>query len=119
MTAATPVPPIPVAPAGLTRRAKRFVEVEGVRVPREDIERHRDAWLRHGIPAAQIDRVAAIQDRWGGLALPPAPFHESGPRILDSVEPGVGARRPPLQVHAGDCYMAGSRHRRPVDRDEA
>ncbi|QKV98346.1 DUF6233 domain-containing protein [Streptomyces sp. NA02536] len=34
------------------------------------------------------------------------------------VELGIGERRPPLQVHAGDCYMAGKR-RRPVDRDEA
>ncbi|MER6850602.1 DUF6233 domain-containing protein [Streptomyces flaveolus] len=34
------------------------------------------------------------------------------------VELGIGARKPPLQVHAGDCYMAGKR-RRPVDRDEA
>ncbi|MFD8255539.1 DUF6233 domain-containing protein [Streptomyces werraensis] len=34
------------------------------------------------------------------------------------VELGIGERRPPLQVHAGDCHMAGKRHR-PVDRDEA
>ncbi|MFE2053890.1 DUF6233 domain-containing protein [Streptomyces sp. NPDC059459] len=34
------------------------------------------------------------------------------------VELGIGAHRPPLQVHAGDCYIAGTR-RRPVDRDEA
>ncbi|MDU0299855.1 DUF6233 domain-containing protein [Streptomyces sp. PAL114] len=34
------------------------------------------------------------------------------------IELGIGERRPPLQVHAGDCYMAGTR-RRPVDRDEA
>ncbi|MFD5952011.1 DUF6233 domain-containing protein [Streptomyces collinus] len=25
---------------------------------------------------------------------------------------------PPVQVHAGNCYAAGNRHR-PVDRDEA
>jgi hypothetical protein len=87
MTAATPVSPIPVAPAGLTRRAKKFVEVEGIRVPRQGIGRHRDAWIGHGIPAAEIDRAAAFQDRWGGLALPPAPFYESGPRILDADVP--------------------------------
>lgn len=34
------------------------------------------------------------------------------------VELGIGERRPPLRVHAGDCHMAGKRHR-PVDRDEA
>ncbi|MET9388516.1 DUF6233 domain-containing protein [Streptomyces sp. NPDC002928] len=34
------------------------------------------------------------------------------------VELGIGTGRPPVQVHAGDCYMAGQR-RRPVDREEA
>ncbi|MFE0420668.1 DUF6233 domain-containing protein, partial [Streptomyces tendae] len=34
------------------------------------------------------------------------------------VELGIGAGRPPLQVHAGDCLVSGKR-RRPVDRDEA
>ncbi len=76
---------IPVAPAGLSRRAQRFVEVDGVRVPRQDIRRrHRDAWIGYGIPAAEIERAAAFQDRWGGIALPPAPFYEGGPRIPDA-----------------------------------
>ncbi|MFF4963280.1 DUF6233 domain-containing protein [Streptomyces sp. NPDC001222] len=35
-----------------------------------------------------------------------------------TVELGIGAGRLPVQVHAGDCYMAGKR-RRPVDREEA
>ncbi|MFI1928423.1 MULTISPECIES: DUF6233 domain-containing protein [unclassified Streptomyces] len=35
-----------------------------------------------------------------------------------TVELGIGASRPPIQVHAGDCHMAGKR-RRPVGRDEA
>ncbi|MHC3470749.1 DUF6233 domain-containing protein [Streptomyces sp. 7R007] len=30
----------------------------------------------------------------------------------------MGAERRPLQIHAGDCHMTGSR-RRPVSRDEA
>jgi hypothetical protein len=34
------------------------------------------------------------------------------------VELGIGAGRPPVQVHAGNCYMTGKR-RRPVDRGEA
>ncbi|MGV9277757.1 DUF6233 domain-containing protein [Streptomyces griseosporeus] len=34
------------------------------------------------------------------------------------VELGIGTGRPPIQVHAGDCHMTGSR-RRPVSRDEA
>ncbi|MFE9313214.1 DUF6233 domain-containing protein [Streptomyces sp. NPDC006706] len=34
------------------------------------------------------------------------------------VELGIGAGRPPTQVHRGSCYMAGERHR-PISRDEA
>ncbi|MET8898324.1 DUF6233 domain-containing protein [Streptomyces albogriseolus] len=34
------------------------------------------------------------------------------------VELGIGERRPPLQVHTGDCHTAGTRHR-PVDQGEA
>ncbi|MFG1664908.1 DUF6233 domain-containing protein [Streptomyces sp. Y7] len=34
------------------------------------------------------------------------------------VELGIGADRTPVQVHAGDCYMAGKR-RRAVSSDEA
>ncbi|WP_340384753.1 hypothetical protein U5640_43475 [Streptomyces sp. SS7] len=75
-------PVAPVAPVGLSRRAQGFVEVNGIRVPRQDIRSHRDTWIEHGVPAAEIDRVVAFQDRWGGLALPPAPFYEGGPRIL-------------------------------------
>ncbi|CAM5515309.1 hypothetical protein STENM223S_03182 [Streptomyces tendae] len=75
---------IQVEPADLSRRAQRFVEVDGIRVRRPDIRRHRDAWIGHGVPAAEIDRAVAFQDRWGGLALPPAPVYEGGPRILDA-----------------------------------
>ncbi|MER5201256.1 DUF6233 domain-containing protein [Streptomyces sp. NPDC002755] len=35
-----------------------------------------------------------------------------------TAELGIGAGRPPFQVHAGDCPMAGKR-RRSVGRDEA
>lgn len=66
------VSPIPVAPVGLSSRAQRFVEVDGIRVPRQDIRCHRGAWIERRIPAAEIDRAADFQDRWGGLALPPA-----------------------------------------------
>ncbi|MER7403013.1 DUF6233 domain-containing protein [Streptomyces sp. NPDC000070] len=34
------------------------------------------------------------------------------------VQLGIGTGCPLLQVHAGDCYAAGNRHR-PVDRNEA
>ncbi|MFD6187110.1 hypothetical protein [Streptomyces goshikiensis] len=101
MTATTSLSPIPVAPAGLTRRAKRFVEVEGVRVPQQGIRRHRYAWIERGIPAVEIDRAAVFQDRWGGLALPPAPFYESGPRILEADVP-EGSAAEGWWIPAGD-----------------
>ncbi|GGU60942.1 hypothetical protein GCM10010274_57170 [Streptomyces lavendofoliae] len=88
-----PVSPVPVAPAGLSRRAQRFIETEGIRVRRQDIRRHHDAWIEHGIPAAEIERATAFQDRWGGLTLPSAPFYEGGPRILDADCPQRDARR--------------------------
>ncbi|MFD9984031.1 DUF6233 domain-containing protein [Streptomyces massasporeus] len=34
------------------------------------------------------------------------------------VQLGIGTGRPPVQVHAGDCYAAGNR-RRTISRDEA
>ncbi|WP_435596015.1 DUF6233 domain-containing protein [Streptomyces albogriseolus] len=34
------------------------------------------------------------------------------------VQLSIGTGRPPVQVHASDCYAAGNR-RRPIDRDEA
>ncbi|WP_406091401.1 hypothetical protein [Streptomyces sp. NBC_01013] len=105
MTATAPASLVPVAPAGLTRRARRFVEAEGIRVPRQGIERHRDAWIEHGVPAAEIDRAAAFQDRWGGLALPPAPFYESGPRILGADLP-EGSSTEGWYIPAGDCRVS-------------
>ncbi|WP_371680988.1 hypothetical protein [Streptomyces sp. NBC_01276] len=97
--------PAPLAPAGLSRRAQRFVQVEGIRVHRQDTRRHRDAWLGHGIPAAEIDRASAFQDRWGGLALPPAPFYEGGPRILAAGRP-EGTRAEGWSFPAGDCRVS-------------
>jgi hypothetical protein len=34
------------------------------------------------------------------------------------VQLGIGTGRPLVQVHGGDCYAAGNRHRA-IDRDEA
>ncbi|MFD5064292.1 MULTISPECIES: hypothetical protein [unclassified Streptomyces] len=105
MRADTSASPIPAAPADLSRRAQRFVEVNGIRVPRQGIRRHRDAWIEHGIPAAEIDRAAAFQDRWGGLALPPAPFYEGGPRILDADCP-EGSAAEGWSFPAGSCRVS-------------
>jgi hypothetical protein len=52
----------------------------------------RDHWVRHGIPAAVIERMAAFEDRWGGLFLPPAPCYDGGPKFFrtDVPEPAEG-----------------------------
>ncbi|MFG2340948.1 hypothetical protein [Streptomyces yangpuensis] len=100
-----PESPIPVGPAGLSRRAQQFVEAEGLRLRRRDIRQHTDVWRGHGIPAAEIERAAAFQDRWGGLALPTAPCYEGGPRVLEADcpewRPEVGWTFP-----AGDCRVS-------------
>ncbi|WP_435972033.1 hypothetical protein [Streptomyces sp. Qhu_M48] len=96
------VSPVPIAPAGLSRRARTFVEAHGIRVPRRDLRQHRSAWIEHGIPAAEIGRIVAFQDRWGGIALPPAPFYEGGPRILEADCP-VGSATEGWSFQAGDC----------------
>lgn len=89
------------APEGLSRRARYFVETHGLRIPRPDLRHHREAWLRHGIPAAEIDDAIAFQDRWGGIALPPAPAYEGGPRILNADVPEGSAANGWL-IPAGD-----------------
>ncbi|MEU9033431.1 hypothetical protein AB0D45_00715 [Streptomyces sp. NPDC048352] len=101
----SPVSSIPVGPAGLSRRAQRFVEVEGIRVHRQDILRHREAWIGQGIPAAEINRVAAFQGRWGGLVLPPAPFYQGGPRILSADCPKLMSPEG-WSFPAGDCRVS-------------
>ncbi|WP_418961266.1 hypothetical protein [Streptomyces tritici] len=103
--AAAPASPVPVAPTGLTRRAKLFVEVEGIRVRQPDIEGYRSAWVEHGVPATEIDRAVAFEDRWGGLALPPAPFYESGPRVLGADVP-EGSAAEGWWIPAGDCRVS-------------
>ncbi|GGV87209.1 DUF6233 domain-containing protein [Streptomyces griseoloalbus] len=81
-----------------------------------DLERLHTLRVWHALWLQRIDtKIAALTQRQAeeehGRRSRPAP-----PEWI--VELGIGARRPPLQVHAGDCYMAGKR-RRPVDRDEA
>ncbi|MFD0375028.1 hypothetical protein [Streptomyces sp. NPDC127112] len=105
MTAGDPVSPLPVGPDGLSARARSFVELHGIRVPRQDIRRHREVWIAHGIPAAEAERAVAFQDRWGGLALPPAPFYEGGPRILEGACP-QGSAAEGWSFDAGDCRVS-------------
>ncbi|MET9160240.1 hypothetical protein ABZX56_21135 [Streptomyces parvulus] len=99
------VSPLPVAPAGLSRRAQRFIETEGIRLRRQDIRRYRDVWIEHGVPAAEIERATSFQDRWGGLVLPPAPFYEGGPRILNAGCPEEESAEG-WSFRAGDCRVS-------------
>ncbi|WP_369182123.1 hypothetical protein [Streptomyces sp. Y1] len=75
-------------PSGLTRRARSFVSVHGVKVDVPPVEEHRQWWLDRDVPAEVIDSMAAFQQRWGGLVLPPSPMYNGGPRYLsvDSAE---------------------------------
>jgi hypothetical protein len=74
-------------PGGITRRAQHFIELHGHWTSRSDIEQYRARWMEHGIPEAQIDRVAAFETVWGGLALPPSPHYDGGPRTLSGDVP--------------------------------
>ncbi|MFF3505602.1 DUF6233 domain-containing protein [Streptomyces sp. NPDC003247] len=70
----------------------------------------------HTMWLTRIDtKIAAVQQRQAetdhGRRSRPEP-----PQWL--VELGISTGRPPVQVHAGDCRMTGSR-RRPVSHDEA
>lgn len=62
-------------------------------------------WTGYGIPAAEVERAAVFQDRWGGLALPPAPFYEGGPRILGA-DLSEGSAAAGWSFQAGDCRVS-------------
>ncbi|MFC9270481.1 hypothetical protein ACFTXJ_22215 [Streptomyces zhihengii] len=71
------------APEGLSRRARSLLGGHCVRVDVTPVESNRAWWLERGIPPEQIDRMAAFQDRWGGLLLPPSQQYEGGPKYFD------------------------------------
>jgi len=73
--------------AGLSSRARSFVSIHGIRLEPQPLEVHREFWLGRGIPAEQIDRMTAFEERWGGLALAPAPAYEGGPRVFGADSP--------------------------------
>jgi hypothetical protein len=81
-----------------------------------DLERLHTLRVWHVMWLARIDaKIAAVRQRQteteqGRARRPPRPEW--------TVELGIGAGRPPVQVHAGDCHAAGKRGRA-VDRDEA
>ncbi|POX52507.1 hypothetical protein [Streptomyces sp. Ru72] len=74
-------------PDGLTRRARHFVAVHGIRVDTRPVDQHRQWWLDRGIPADAVDRMASYQERWGGLLLPPASQYDGGPKYFDADSP--------------------------------
>ncbi|WP_017590114.1 hypothetical protein [Nocardiopsis ganjiahuensis] len=74
-------------PDGLTSRARYFVGVHGVKIDVRPVDGHRQWLLERNIPAVVIDRMAAYQERWGGLLLPPAPQYDGGPKYLDPDSP--------------------------------
>ncbi|MEU9447638.1 hypothetical protein [Streptomyces sp. NPDC048277] len=74
-------------PAGLTRRARSFVSSHGVKGDVRPVAEHRQWWLGREVPSAVIDRMAAFQERWGGLCLPLAPEYDGGPRYFDPDSP--------------------------------
>ncbi|MFJ9810671.1 hypothetical protein ACIRTB_20830 [Streptomyces sp. NPDC101158] len=99
-------------PAGLTRRAEGFIRAHGYWIGRYDVEQYRVRWMGHGVPAAQVDRVAAFEAAWGGLALPPSPHYDGGPRTLSGDVPegpdpdwhfGAGTQRTALPY----AFMVG------------
>lgn len=81
-----------------------------------DLERLHTLRVWHALWVERIDhKIAALQKRQAeqehGRRSRPRP-----PEWI--VELGIGDGRPPIEVHAGDCHMAGHR-RRPVSREEA
>ncbi|MER5602904.1 DUF6233 domain-containing protein [Streptomyces sp. NPDC002265] len=81
-----------------------------------DLDRLQTLRVWHALWLQRIDaKIAAVQQRQAeenrGRRSRPVP-----PEWI--VELGIGNGRPPLEVHSGDCLMAGKR-RRPVGRDEA
>ena len=76
-----------VPPDSLSRRARSFVSIHGIRLDPRPLEEHRGFWLERGIPAKQIDRMIAFEERWGGFALAPAPAYEGGPRLFGADSP--------------------------------
>ncbi|MFD6034584.1 hypothetical protein ACFWHF_08615 [Streptomyces griseoincarnatus] len=74
-------------PDGLTRRARSFISAHGIKVDTKQVEQHRQWWLDREVPPAVIDRMAAYQERWGGLLLPPASQYDGGPKYFDPDSP--------------------------------
>lgn len=78
-------------PDGLTRRARSFVQANGVKVDIRPVAEHGQWCRERDIPATVIDRMVAYEERWGGLVLPPASQYDGGPRYLEADSPAGSA----------------------------
>ncbi|GAA1686941.1 hypothetical protein GCM10009830_38070 [Glycomyces endophyticus] len=65
----------------LTRRARDFVYSFGVRTEPRRLDLA--GWVDAGVPSG---RALEFQRLWGGLVLPPGPFHDGGPKYFDVVD---------------------------------
>ncbi|MFH9861934.1 hypothetical protein [Streptomyces sp. NPDC017202] len=92
-------------PDGLTRTARSFVGLHGIKVGTRPIEDHRRWWLERDVPAAVIDRMVAFQQRWGGLVLPPGPQYDGGPKYFHPDAP-EGSPSGGWSFEAGDQRSA-------------
>lgn len=74
-------------PGGLTPGAGFFVRSHGVRLEPVSLDDRRDRWLALGIPAEQVDRVVAFEQKWGGMVLPPSARYDGGPKYFAAQMP--------------------------------
>jgi hypothetical protein len=67
----------------LPPRARGFVYSNGVRTRPRRLDRYREDWISAGVPSEVADRAIEFQRLWGGLALPPGPFYDGGPKYFE------------------------------------
>ncbi|MEU4318310.1 hypothetical protein AB0F85_14135 [Nocardia fluminea] len=107
----------------LTRRGKLFISTHCFRDECPGLEEYRDRWLEIGVPATQVDRVIEFQRRWGGLALPPSPNYDGGPKMLcaempvDALERAGWFEAGTLRVSMAYGFMIGPAGEFGIDGD--
>ena len=67
----------------LAPSARSFVYSNGVRTSPRELDRYRVDWIEGGAPSELVDRAIEFQRLWGGLALPPGPFYDGGPKYFE------------------------------------
>lgn len=80
-----------------------FLHGHAVRAERRlVVGRARSRWLDIGVPAEVIDQAAEFEAQWGGLALPPAPWYNGGPRAFMVTDMPEGSAEQGWWFPAGD-----------------